>query len=394
MDNSGAITMQAIGAIAKARVPVMVVGEPGVGKTAKIRQLAKSMDYKLVTLLGSQMDPTDVTGLPKGEVVAKDDEGNDIWGTVYLAPWWQVVIMQQKNVILFLDEFSNTSSSVRASMLTLLQNREFPNGQQFPPETIVIGAMNPTEQAADGWELDEPTTNRIVFLVWKSPRQEWFDGMLNAWGETVSEEETAWRRRIVAFLNDNPSYLSKRNTEEQGTPEALGTNVNDASEAEVLRYAWASRRSWDNLSRILAHTEKKDTALQDEISAGTVGRSSAIAFRSWMLENDVIDPASVLKNPKSVDWANADVSDANIIFRAISEMIDAKNWRQVLKLMTVIAEAERQALIGAYITDMLRKVVYAAKTVSPAELNEARTASKVALSHYRNVASTPVPAAE
>jgi hypothetical protein len=393
MDNSSAITMQAIAATAKARIPVMVVGEPGVGKTAKIRGLAKSMDYDLITLLGSQMDPTDITGLPKGEVIAKDDDGNDIWGTVYLSPWWQVQIMRKKRVMLFLDEFSNTSSSVRASMLTLLQNREFPNGQKMPDETIVIGAMNPTEQAADGWELDRPTTNRITFLVWKSPRAEWYEGMLEAWGETVSEEEMYWRARIVKFLQDNPSYLQKMNNDETGTPEAHGVNMNDASEAEVLRYAWASRRSWDNLSRILGHVDRKNTALQDELSSGTVGRSSALQFRSWMLENDVVDPAAVLRNPASVKWEDIEVSEANILFRAIVDMVDAKNWRQVLKVLELITEADRQALVGAYINDLLKAIVGSAKSVSNKELDEARAKTKEVLLKYRNASSAAAPAA-
>jgi MoxR-like ATPase len=392
MDNSSAITMQALAACAQARVPAMVVGPPGVGKTAKIRGLAKSMDYDLITLLGSQMDPTDITGLPKGEVITKDDEGNDVWGTVYLSPWWQVQIMRKKRVILFLDEFSNTSSSVRASMLTLLQNREFPNGQAMPDETIVIGAMNPTEEAADGWELDRPTTNRIVFLVWKSPVSEWYEGMLNAWGQEVPETEMYWRRRIVSFLNDSPSYLQKMNTDDQGSPEALGTNVNDASELEVLRYAWASRRSWDNLSRILSFVDQKDVMLQDELASGTVGKSSTIAFRSWILENDVVDPKAVLRNPKSVDWQNIEVSEANILFRALVEMVDAKNWRKVLAVLEAVAEAERQALVGAYITDFLRRIVMAAKSVGTEELNEARSLTKTVLLKYRN--ATPAVAAE
>lgn len=172
-NSANSITMVSLRATVEARKPCMLVGAPGVGKTATIRAMAESMGYELITLLGSQMDPTDITGLPKGEVIAQDEEGKDIWGTVYLSPWWQVKILQKKKVMLFLDEFSNTSSAVRASMLTMLQNREFPNGTVMPDETIVLGAMNPTEQASDGWELDKPTTNRITFLVWRSLNEDW-----------------------------------------------------------------------------------------------------------------------------------------------------------------------------------------------------------------------------
>lgn len=384
-------TMQEIAAVMAARIPAMIVGEPGVGKTASMRAFADSIEYELVTLLGSQMDPTDVTGLPKGEKIMDDADGNPVWGTVYLAPWWQVKIMRKKKVILFFDEFSNTSSAVRASLLTMLQNREFPNGETMPPETIVVGAMNPTEQAADGWELDAPTTNRMVFLKWKTTAEEWYTGMLNAWGkeEQTSEAEMAWRRLVVRFLKDSPTYLSKMNNEETGTPEALGVNYNDPSEAEILRYAWASRRSWDNLSRILAHTEDDAHTIQDTIASGTVGRSAATAFRAWLQKNSAINPHDVIKNPKSIDWTTIGVSDANILFPSIVELIDAKNWRQVLNVLEVVAEQDRAALVGAYINDMLTKIVQTTRVVGKKELEDARTVSKTVLQKYRSVAKAP-----
>lgn len=377
------ITMSAIRAAADARIPCMLVGEPGVGKTEKMRAMAREMGYELITLLGSQMDPTDVTGLPKGEKIELDD-GNSIWGTVYLAPWWQVKIMTKKKVMLFFDEFSNTSSSVRASLLTLLQNREFPNGERMPDETIVLGAMNPTDQAADGWELDRPTTNRMMFLEWKSPVQEWYDGMLKAWGKSVSEEEEYWRTQIVRFLNDNPSYLSTMNANTQnGTPEALGVDLNNPSAAEVLRYAWASRRSWDNLSRVLAKTERSNVLLQDEIASGLVGRKASIQFRNWILENSTVDPKGVLRNPKSVDWKSMSISDYNILFRALVEMTDEKNWRQIVAVLNAVADADRASSVAPFIASFLRAIINKAKMVSKEDTAEARAASVELAQRFR-----------
>lgn len=375
--------MQAVRAAAEARVPVMLVGPPGVGKTATIRALAKSMDYEIITLLGSQMDPTDVTGLPKGEVIAKDDEGNDIWGTVYLSPWWQVRILQKKRVILFLDEYSNSSNAVRAAMLTLLQNREFANGQAMPNETIVLGAMNPTDQAVDGWDLDMPTSNRIMFLNWKSPHAEWFAGMLNAWGEEITDDEKAWRKKIVSFLTENPMYIHRENSADGGgSPEALGVDVNDPSAAEVLRYAWASRRSWDNLSRILAFTSVTDTELQDEVASGTVGRASAIAFRAWLAANDTIDFQTVLANPRAYDWANSTVSDANTILSNVSSSIDASNWRQALDLLTAVAEADRVAIAVPFVDEIVKSVIMIAGKISAKEREEAKEIVRPIFSLY------------
>lgn len=381
-DSNNSITLASLRAAMEARIPCMTVGPPGVGKTEVIRGMAESMGYKLITLLGSTMDPTDVTGLPKGEIVAQDEEGNDVWGTVYLAPWWQAKILQEKKIMLFFDEFSNTSSAVRASLLTMFQNREFPNGVSMPQETIVVGAMNPTEQAADGWELDKPTTNRMMFLVWKSLNEDWYTGMLAAWGKTPSEEEMGWRRRVVAFLKENPSYIHRENSDE-GTPEAHGVDLNDPSAAEVLRYAWASRRSWDNLTKILAFVDKKDTGVQDEIAGGTVGAASAIAFRDWLMRHDAVDPAGVLADPASVDWATIDVSDANLVFRAIGDLITKKNWKKVLLLLDKVAEADAQSLVASYVVEYLRKAMAAARQNGAEEAAEAQAAAMLTVKNYR-----------
>lgn len=384
MSNDNIGTMKAIRACAEARMPVMVVGEPGVGKTASIRALAESMNYEVITLLGSQMDPTDITGLPKGEIVAHDSEGEPVYGTVYLAPWWQVRIMQRKRVMLFLDEYSNTSNAVRASMLTMLQNREFPNGQVMPAETIVIGAMNPTEQAADGWELDKPTTNRITFLTWKTSNESWFSGMLAAWGNEASDEEMAWRKLIVRFLRDNPSYIHKENPDTIGSGEAVGVNVASPSELEVLRYAWASRRSWDNLSRLLSVTDKEDIATQDELASGTVGRVSAIAFREWLLNNSNITVDELLADPKIVDWKTLPVSEVVSYFRAITDSINSENWEQVLTLLEVVADADRQSDVAAYVTKIIENIARAVRNDSPQEVKRSRVALREIIKRYHS----------
>src|SRR4051812_17898825 len=43
---------------------VLLIGDPGVGKSAIMYQAAKEMNYPLHVLLGSTLDPTDIGGLP------------------------------------------------------------------------------------------------------------------------------------------------------------------------------------------------------------------------------------------------------------------------------------------------------------------------------------------
>lgn len=337
----------------KAKMPAVLVGPPGVGKTSKIAELTNRLGYKLITLIGSQLDPTDIVGLPKAELMGETESGEQIFGTVNLSPWWQVEILRNKKIVLFLDEMSNTSAATRASMLTMLQSREFPNGTKMPAETIVVGAMNPAEEAADGYDLDYPTTNRINFIVWSPSVSEWETGMLNAWGKKVSATEMNWREKIVGFIRDNPGEL-QRLPSEISTPEAFGVNPNNASEMEVFRYAWPSRRSWDNLARVLAHA--KDTVVQDTLAQGIVGYSAALKFRDWLSKNNSFSPREVLQNPSIVNWRELPHSEANFIIRALLDGIsDYKVSVAVIRVFNEIAKQGAQGVAAGYIRELSSK---------------------------------------
>lgn len=347
------IAEQTLLASMKARMPVVLVGPPGVGKSAKLYELGERMGYEVITIIGSQLDPTDIVGLPKAETVGESEDGEPIHGTVYLSPWWQVRILLKKKVILFLDEMSNTSAAVRASMLAMLQSREFPNGQKMPRETIIVGAMNPAEQAADGYDLDYPTTNRINFIVWSPSIEEWKEGMLNAWGKTVSPEELVWRQKIVDFISDNPSELQKLPST-VSSPEAFGVNPRDASEMEVLRYAWPSRRSWDNLSRTLPFAN--DTFVQDALAQGIVGYAAAAKFRDWLQRNSQMSPQELMANPKAFDWSKASQDEANFLLRSVLDSInDSKSSKQALMVFIEIARQGNQGVGAGFIRELMAK---------------------------------------
>lgn len=358
MDDLTASTKEMLEAAIAARMPTMIVGAPGTGKTATVKQIAKDRGYHLITLVGSRMDPTDVTGLPKGENLGKlsdAPDAEDTYGTVNLAPVWQVDILKKKKVILFLDEWGNSPGAVQAAFLTLLQDREFANGDKFPAETIVIGAMNPPEEGADSYEMALPTMNRIFWISWSPTAESWYNGMLAAWGKTVSDEEMSWRKKIVRFMRDNPSWLHKQPEDAIGTPEAQGVSSQNASEMAVLRYAWPSRRSWDNLSRVL--TEAPDNNyIQDTISKGIVGAGASNAFREWLIKNDVISPEEVIADPSSVDWTTVSQNDAHLILRAVIDLINDENSMNVIELFGHIADQDRANLAVPFLRDMLKNV--------------------------------------
>lgn len=349
-------TMAILKANMQARKPIMIVGAPGTGKTATIRDITEKMGYELIILIGSQMDPTDVRGLPSGQQTGEKEDGTPLFSAEYLSPIFQTNILQKKKVVVFFDEFSNTPPATRASLLTFLQDREFPNGEKLPEETIVIGAMNPPEEAADGFELDLPTKNRLFFIPWEPSIESWCEGMLDNWGNECSEKEMLWRQRIVSFIRDNPDQLQKP-PKISGTPEAYGISSNDPSKLCVAQSAWASRRSWNDLSHTLSFVEDdNDTYVQDMIFEGTIGVSGAFEFRDWLRTNSIVSPSEALKNPDIINWENLSLNDSNLMLRGIVEIINKDNVLQVINLIKSALDNNKGHLLGAYLSQILGAV--------------------------------------
>src|ERR1700735_5901845 len=55
---------EALGVAVAARVPVLLWGAPGTGKTSTIRAMAEAMDLPCETVIASIREPSDFAGLP------------------------------------------------------------------------------------------------------------------------------------------------------------------------------------------------------------------------------------------------------------------------------------------------------------------------------------------
>lgn len=367
-------------------MPVFLIGAPGTSKTATVNSLATSLDKVVISLVGSRMEPTDVGGLPKASTMTFED-GEVVEATVYLAPWWQVEILRLRKVVLFLDEFSNSSPAVQAAFLTIIQDRRFPDGTPFPEETVVMGASNPASEAADGYEMSLPITNRIMWMAWNPTTKSWIEGMKVGFGQDLPKEEMKWKRLIAGFIKESPQWLHKMPDGTTGNLAVYGLNQDDASTMEAYQNAWPSRRSWDNLSRVLGgleEGERNDTSLQDALGQSIVGYSATAELREYLRKHNSISPQEVMDDPTSIDWVNMTIDDSNRILRALLKDHNAENSAKIINVFKVMAEANRADLGAAYVTELFRKSM----TGMPAEIRQAnRKACSEVATLYQSVSS-------
>ena len=157
--------------------PVILIGPPGIGKTAIMEQIAAEMRIGLVSYSMTHHTRQSALGLPY--IVKESYDGreyrvseytmSEIIGTVYR-------VMRDTGIregILFLDEINCVSETLAPCMLQFLQYKVF--GQHALPEGwIVVTAGNPPEYNRSVRDFDIATWDRLKridvtadFEVWK-----------------------------------------------------------------------------------------------------------------------------------------------------------------------------------------------------------------------------------
>lgn len=274
-------TLQAVGVCIAARIPFLLWGDPGAGKTAVVESAADS-GWHVETLICSHYEPSDFAGLP---IVTGD--------RVTLAPpgWAQRVAEQPKPSIVFFDEWTTASPAVQAAALRPLTHAQV--GALQLPERVSFGAAaNPADVAASGWELAPPTANRFVHFEWTMP--------LDVYAEAIVTGD--WPTLPVPHVPaDLPALVSAQRGLVAGFLRTRGGQLSSIPKDAASRgRAFPTPRTWDYAAQLLAlarHAGAGDEVLR-LLVYGAVGAPVGHEFLTWVGALDLPDPEDLLADPK------------------------------------------------------------------------------------------------
>jgi len=263
----------------QAKVPVLVWGSPGTGKTSYIKKLGEALNLPVEIEIGSVREPSDF-GFP----ILKD-------GCVEKAPpAWAKRLVKAGKGILFLDELSTSPPAVQAAMLRIVLERVV-GDTALPQAVAIVAAANPPEEAAGGWDLTAPMANRFCHLDWKVDASTWLEGFISDWPEPKIEIlPSDWKSRLPKAKAKVASFINSRRQMLNVVPES------DNQKGK----AWPSSRSWEMAAILLAAAESvsdEDAAIR--LVSGCVGSGAGIEFAAFLKNLDLPDPESLLKAPKS-----------------------------------------------------------------------------------------------
>jgi hypothetical protein len=176
-----------LGLARQQHAPVMLWGPPGVGKSQIVAQVAQRFGVPLIDLRLSQMEASDLRGLPfrQGDEV--------LWAQPAMLPH---EARHGAAGILFLDEITSAPPSVSAAAYQLILDRAL-GDYRLPPGWAIVAAGNRQGDRGVTYAMPAPLANRFTHYAVETHMEDWV-----GWAQAQGIDE-----RLVAFLRFRPELL-------------------------------------------------------------------------------------------------------------------------------------------------------------------------------------------
>ncbi|ACT04106.1 AAA family ATPase [Paenibacillus sp. JDR-2] len=163
--------------------PVFIWGAPGIGKSSLVEKFAKQVGLPCVSLLGSQLAPEDIIGVPQ----IRDGKSQ------FCPP---AMIARDEPYCLFLDELNACSQEVQKAFYSLIHERRI-GDYRLPAGSIVIGAGNRAQDSAIVKPMSSALINRMFHIQLNVSFKDWI-----GWAYEASLHPT-----VIEYLETRPDHL-------------------------------------------------------------------------------------------------------------------------------------------------------------------------------------------
>lgn len=167
--------------------PVMLWGPPGVGKSQMVLQVADKHRVPVIDIRLSQMEPSDLRGIPFREHEYVE------WAIPSMLP---DVKRHGESGILFLDEITSAPPSVSAAAYQLILDRKL-GDYQVPKGWAIFAAGNRQGDRGVTYTMPAPLANRFSHYEVETHLDDWV-----AWAFQHNIDE-----RVIAFVRFRPELL-------------------------------------------------------------------------------------------------------------------------------------------------------------------------------------------
>jgi hypothetical protein len=296
------------------RLPVLITGPAGVGKSDIVDQVARSTGHDLLISHPVVEDPTDSKGLPfpKGDIARFLPFGD-----------LERALSATTSLLWFLDDLGQASPAVQAAKMQLLLARRI--GEHVLPDCVTfVAATNRRGDNAGVSGLLDPVISRFATVVELEP---------------TIDDWTAWAVRnnvpaeLIAFLRFRPDllYVQKKSRDIENS---------------------ASPRTWGFVAKTMGVVPKE---LELISYAGSVGEAAAGELMSFLaIYRELPSPDAILLSPDS-----APIPETPAALYAVSTALAAHstegNFDRVLTYNDRLIDAGRREFAALLARDAVRR---------------------------------------
>ncbi|VAW77827.1 conserved hypothetical protein [hydrothermal vent metagenome] len=240
--------------------PVMLWGPPGVGKSQIVTQIAQRHQVPVIDLRLSQMEPTDLRGIP----FRVNDQVE--WAVPAMLPNAE---RHGLNGVLFLDEITSVPPSVSAAAYQLILDRRL-GAYEVPAGWAIFAAGNRQGDRGVTYSMPAPLANRFSHYELDVNLDDWV-----AWAYSQAIDE-----RLIAFLRFRPELLFEF----------------DPAHNPV---AFPSPRSWEFAHRALQKFGDRSDVLVEALQA-CVGPAAGVELHAFVDNLDKLPDIDAITRGESV----------------------------------------------------------------------------------------------
>lgn len=300
-----------------ARLPVLITGAPGIGKTDIVTTAANAANAELIMSHPVVEDPTNAKGLPW-----PDKDGK----VANFLPFGELAraVHATKPTVWFLDDLGQAPPMVQASYMQLLLARRV-NNHVLPDCVTFVAATNRRTDRAGVSGILEPVKSRFATIVELQPN-------LDDWCAWAFQHDVP--AELIAFLRFKPEHL-----------------CNFVASADLTNSPLP--RTWAHVSKLLALP--LPPAVQLAAISGAVGQGAAIefsAFQQLYAELPTID--SILNDP---DASQLPTKPATLyaVVTALGIRCTLKNFPKVARYAERLWKAQHGEFAALLLRDCVRK---------------------------------------
>lgn len=221
-------------------VPVLLMSNPGIGKSTTVSMFAEVRGYHLELLRGNSTSETEILGYDVADTSVNSET------TKHLRPSWFTNILEKEKegipTLLFLDEITTANSFVQAALLHLVFERKV-GKEPLPKSTLIVSAGNYAQNLDHNMNMLPPLMNR--FLIFNIiPKVSDLDTFLCKYTGAIASPTGDPHNQMEELKNMMKKLDSQEEDIDRGSFNKVGEHIERCIK-EVTKLVWGKEKLID-----------------------------------------------------------------------------------------------------------------------------------------------------